>query len=223
METQESPVLNSFDRAYAVFVNGPPRAGKDVVVKQLLRAFRELWPNAYVTPMKNARPLKNAVAAFLQLDFVTAHHYYETAAKDMIADEFFGQTPREVLINFSETWAKPLFGDDIFGRLLALQMRNKLQEHPHPTPVVFLISDTGFQTEYDAVFVDGLRPDRTAYIRLSRPGTSFHGDSRTYITPHEQAGLTAFIANAGELYDLATQVRDFSSRFLTRVRSPIHV
>jgi hypothetical protein len=153
-------------KKHIVFLNGPPGCGKDhlgdVLNTQL--AFRR---------DKFAAPITGGVAGMFGLNHLEIEQY-RNASKDYPADIFGGMTPREVWISFSEQWAKPVFGQMIFGYLAAERCRQTFM-----TRVVF--TDSGFEPEARAVCeaVEGHK----LLIRIHREGKSFEGDSRGYFEP----------------------------------------
>lgn len=150
-----------------IILNGPKKSGKDTIgqalhAKLTMRGIKSRKD-------KFAAPLKKAVGAFFELDEDMAKHYFEhPEAKDYPSHIFKGLTPRQALISFSEDWAKPKFGRDIFGHLLL--MRNDGDDG------CVVITDCGFSEELDPL-------DKTdvAVVRLHRHNTNFNGDSRGYI------------------------------------------
>lgn len=165
-----------------VFINGPTRSGKDTAA---LIAVKHFGARTY----KMAAPLKNAVSAFFGLDGYEERHLYETDAKDQKCDRLFGHIPRQVLIDFSERWAKPLFGSDVFGR-------HAIRFIQEPTQAPFtVISDSGFRSEAEPI-VGWLGARRCLLIQLSRPGCTFEGDSRSYIELDDLGVTTVQVHNA---------------------------
>jgi hypothetical protein len=155
-----------------LFLNGPPRSGKDTVGA----AVCSLLPHAEVA--KFAGELKDAVHAAFGMPNVPTDHF--EARKDVPCEEFLGKTPREVYIAFSERFMKPLYGEGVFGRLLVKTLRSM---EAAGVPLV-AVTDSGFRAEAEevlSVFPEAL------LVRLHRQGTSFMGDSRSYI----QLGIEA--------------------------------
>lgn len=145
----------------AIFLNGPPGCGKDTAAYYLHNHHR-------YKIHKFTSPMDRALRAFFNL---TREEYRDL--REGKKDEPFitDISMRDILIAFSEKFAKPLFGQDILG-ILASQALDKIHQR-----VVF--SDCGFAPE---ILI--LRPliDRAAVIEISRPGHSFLNDSRSYIS-----------------------------------------
>ena len=166
-----------------VFINGPPRSGKDTVGEILCKhgAGRRLV-------MKFAFEVKERThAAFRIVDETgrpVPHDYFENQ-KDVPLDCFMGLSPRQAYIELSERFYKPLFGKNIFGYLLAKRMELTLlhaQKTPGfvHTPTAFTITDSGFEAEAGPV-VEMFDSEHCTLIRVHRKGCDFSGDSRGYI------------------------------------------
>lgn len=150
---------------FILLVNGPPRSGKDTVadlVFQITKSSRK---------MKFASPLKKAVHASFSL-MVPEDHF--ELVKEQPRDEFYGLTPRQAYINHSEKYMKPLYGKDIYGRLMLRQLEPFSQKHG---PKFIVIADCGFQEEVDTV----CRKHPCLLFRMHREGCDFSNDSRGYI------------------------------------------
>lgn len=85
----------------------------------------------------------------------------------------FQVSPRQYLIHVSENLVKPLLGPSYFGETL----RKRIESSDFTN---YFISDSGFLEESRAIL--GMPDVEVNLIKISRPGTSFEGDSRTYLT-----------------------------------------
>lgn len=155
-----------------VFLNGPPSSGKDSLANALCRHD----PNRFgIYAMK--RPMQLALTEFLGLSHADVRKWNADPNEKSHAQlVLFGASWRSTQIYFSETFAKPLFGKDVFGKL-AVQY---LQQSSMPITV---ISDSGFRDECIPL-MHFAQPRNCLLIRLHRDGCSFVGDSRSY---HELA------------------------------------
>jgi hypothetical protein len=149
-----------------VLVNGPPRSGKDTLASELSRRLK-------YTPVKFASPLYNTVQAMFGLDPDLWAALYERY-KEQPSPLLEGLSPRQAMIWVSEKIVKPTFGDSFYGRALY----NRLVYFNISRAIV---SDSGFQEEA-GVLLHLLGKQAIRLIRLHRSGTSFHGDSRGYIS-----------------------------------------
>lgn len=165
-----------------ILFNGPPRSGKDTTTDELQRAL-VYASNVVAHKYKFAGPMKRALKAFFDLSDEDFIRLFETKEKDVPQDCFFGLTGRQVLISFSEDWAKKLFGKEVMGLLAGQQIKSICERYKNHEPV-FVISDCGFPEELEglAKFYD---KDKMVIYRLKRDGTSYEGDSRNWILDDE--------------------------------------
>lgn len=147
-----------------VLLNGPPHCGKDTAVSHLV-------PYLEFKHLKYAAPLKRMAAALLQCDMRWIEENKDTFI--MPFGYNYKITLRQFLIDLSEKFFKPLYGEEVFANLLwdeAKQSASKL----------FLVSDCGFVLENE-------RTARNAgsinclLIRIHRNNCNFTNDSRSYI------------------------------------------
>lgn len=157
---------------HIVFLNGPPSSGKDHFAR-ILNA-RLGFKNE-----KFAKPITDGVSGMFGLNHIELEKY-RGEAKDEPAPLFGDLTPRDVWISFSEQWAKPTFGQEIFGNLAAHRCRMSNFDR-------ICFSDSGFDREARAVC--GAVEGKKLLIRIFREGCSFEGDSRSYIDPDFCASL----------------------------------
>lgn len=144
----------------AVFLNGPPGCGKDYAASVLVPKKARF---------KFAAPIKKVVG---ELTGASTAWLEENKATP---SPLFDMTYREMMISVSEHWMKPVFGPDIFGRLLLRQLAG------NAFPLI-AISDAGFLEEVNAVAAH-LGPENCFLFRIRRPGCDFAYDSRSYIHP----------------------------------------
>lgn len=143
-----------------LFLNGPPHSGKDF-------AANYICATRTATHYKFAAPIKKAISAITGLSVAAL----EKRKNDLATP--FDVTYRQLMIGMSETWCKPLYGMNIFGRLLLDQIRQD-------NPARVVISDSGFVFEAMAL-INYFGSKACTLIRLHRDGCTFSNDSRSYI------------------------------------------
>lgn len=148
-----------------ILLNGPPRSGKDEGAKYLYHKYNAHW-------FRMSQPIKDAVRAMFNMTDAQQKHCEEH--KDTRLPFLFDCTYREVQIAFSEIFAKELFGVTVFGRLAARRIAQSATR-------MFVCSDSGFMQEAHPI-VQQVGAENVLVIRLHRRGTSFDGDSRSYIS-----------------------------------------
>lgn len=159
-------------KPYVVFLNGPPGSGKDYAAETLLEV-NDITASLY----KFADPLKEVAEALLEVD----RKWIETNKNALLP--MYGVTLRQMLIDISEKWMKPCYGNDIFGRITTERMAEEIQltdESGEPQNDIFVISDSGFDKEAHVV-LKLFGNENALLIRLHRDGHTFEGDSRSYI------------------------------------------
>lgn len=192
---------------YIIGFNGPPHCGKDT----LARLFREhMEQQGCVTPVIETSlsiPLRRVAYAMVgsHYDPKTADTYEEF--KSMYFREF-DCTGRELMIDISELFLKPLHGQDILTKMLIGSL-------PKGFDGLVLIRDSGFQCEIDPL-VDFVGSCNFCVCQVFRPGfDSFHGDSREWVR-HPDLRFELSISNTGTLDDLRTEAGRLYGRLVNQ-------
>ena len=115
-------------------------------------------------------------------------------------------TLRQWYIYLSEKVMKPMYGDEVFGRLAVENLRQAEQ-------LIATVSDTGFTSEADPI-INYFGPENVALIRVHRPGKSFAGDSRTYV--ELDVGTVIDLQNDSDLEEFEKRLWDNINPFLNR-------
>jgi hypothetical protein len=156
--------------------NGPPGSGKDYATDEACHVIDDLtgW---IALPHKLSAPLKRMVPAMMN----TTHRELE-ASKDKSLLSPMGITYRQAQIDVSEKFMKPVYGQDIFGRLAVNEIAMELDKSVYKEyNVCIIISDLGFSYELDKL-IDWVGAENTRIVQLYREGHTFLGDSRSYVT-----------------------------------------
>lgn len=177
---------------HIVLINGPARAGKD----SLAAAFRQVVGNERSSIEKFANPLKQMTHAMFGFPNVPSDHF-ESVKDDAQNGPMPGSrvTWRQAYIAVSERLMKPLFGEDVFGRLLADHLERSTSEY------VF-VSDSGFVAEAEVIVRQF--PGRVSLVQVSRKGHSFAGDSRGWVRLADHVPQFA-VTNNGTLDSLVNR------------------
>lgn len=186
-----------------IFLNGPPRCGKDTVGEIIMT----LVPGSRVTKM--AHKLKVGTHALFRalhgrLTPTTLHAVLDDATYEDMKDEplplFFGETPRKAYIDVSEKLIKPMFGDEFWGELVAKQIIASGPKIP-----LWIITDTGFEPETRPI-IRLVGKENCTLIRLRRHGCDFSKDSRSYLQLDYGIAFHTLINNMS-IANLTTNVR----------------
>lgn len=148
-----------------VFLNGPPKVGKDYLGQFLTNEFG-------YQKLKMTRPMDLSLQALLGVSD-EEYRIYREEAKDVPQEEFSGLSFRQVLIDFSEEFCKPRFGDRFFGRRGADFICSESKYR-------YVITDSGFPAEAREI-VDRVGDTDCLLVRLYADGCDFASDSRGYL------------------------------------------
>lgn len=189
-----------------ILLNGPPHCGKDTIGNQLWKLTNQSSVVKFATPLKTV-----------------ATHLYCNGDRDLFdkmdapeqkgkPDElFFGKSCRQVQIDISESYAKPMHGPRVFGKILASTIKQRMATEQTRT---FFVTDSGFLPEAEEL-VDQFGRDNVILIRIHRDGKTFDGDSRSYINL-DLIGVTSLDVNnvEGEAERTVTYINNILKPFL---------
>lgn len=188
-----------------IFLNGPPRSGKDTAGAIIAAAVTGARCDKF------SRILKERTHAAYGLigreGFPMRHDAFEDCKDEPRAD-FYGSTPRRAYIALSEKYYKPLHGPDIFGRLLANDLT-------YCSATMVVITDSGFRPEAEAM-LRAFGAENARLIRLHRVGCSFY-DSRSYIALGDLGVVSHDVMNFGSTESLREKLR----LSVPEMRSPV--
>ena len=182
---------------FVILFNGPPRAGKDTAVA----AYEARGRRFNIEKRKFAESVKTGTHAIFGL-FNERGQPYPAATFESVKneprDEFWGMSPRQAYIWYSEEVMKPKFGSGIFGRIEA---KNLVPGRIH------LFSDSGFATEAEEVAKVAGRKNMFL-VRLYREGCTFDKDSRSYISVPGVDSVDLTNDGTDEFHDVVAGVVD---------------
>ncbi len=202
-----------------ILVNGPPRSGKDTLAKAFVEATQPVGVigkhQVRGIEEKFSYPLKWAIPAFFDEPYNDDWQQELENNKEKPAATLYGAKYRTSQINLSEDWAKPTFGEQVFGHLLAKRLRRVFDFYASGLTIpVIVISDSGFDPEVEAV--EEVYPGQVSIVRLIRAGTSFQSDSRTYIKYKPSNGMSLWLENNGSKEALLKNFKVFVQQVLEK-------
>jgi hypothetical protein len=185
--------------------NGPPRSGKDSAAVTLTQMGLGHFE-------KFAWPLKAAFASITgaQIDPWGNVEPFESTKSDLIP--WLGTSYRQWQIDFSESFMKPNYGSDIFGRLLVQRVTFAGAGNRFNHQAIF-ISDSGFAEEAKYVAQE-FGEENVLLVRIHRPGYDFAGDSRSYlydILPNE-----IDVVNDASVEDYLGKIKGIFTEFMNK-------
>lgn len=158
-----------------IFLNGPPACGKSTATTLIRKNIKKHY---IVFQKAFAKNIKDGTHASLGL--CIPWNYYEGGIKDKPNKAFFGLTPRAAYIAHSEKYMKPIYGKDIFARLLFRDINDILITYGKLKKAIVVISDCGFIEEYE-YFVKKTNINNVLLLRIHRKNCTFENDSRIHI------------------------------------------
>ena len=180
-----------------VLLNGPPYSGKDEAAKALCT---RLWKGRQPLHMKFSQPLKDGCKSIFRLTDEEVRFYESSKEeKERARSRLMGMSWRQAQIWLSEEGMKPKFREDVFGKLATNELDNALNRGSFSPFVVF--SDCGFSAECAEV-VRHSKPNNILLIRLHRDGSTYTGDSRSYIELPTVKSVDLWNKHTLELYQL---------------------
>lgn len=197
LEPERTPSI--YGQKYCVILNGPPGCGKDTLGKQVVRMIdsgRRM--SCKQQEFKEALRECTCKVYGLTLNEYTRMLFDDRVLKETPHDMFAGLTPRKALQYVSEKVIKPHHGRHFFG-LMALRevMESKVNLH--------VFTDGGFQEEADML----MKECKVLVVQLSKEGTSFEGDTRSYVDGNVTIPMVVteghISENAAELYMIINQ------------------
>lgn len=196
-----------------IFFNGPPSSGKDTSADFI---HGRLGSSVY--RYKMALPLKESCHKMLGLEgsleeleplkelpikFLVQSGVIGNFVPNKLVKETGEMTLRQFYIHFSENVMKPMFGDDVFGRI-AVEYLSRCD-----TPIA-TISDSGFALEAMPI-INYFGAENIRLVRVFRPGKTFAGDSRNYV---ELPVETIDLHNTGSLAEFESTLFNALEKFI---------
>ena len=187
---------------YFVVFNGPPRAGKDTLSRMLIEHM-DSRIKAPAIEESLSMPMRGSMFGLLGMDY--SDELYESLKPTIIPA--LNVTGRQHMIDISEKFLKPVYGENIMARLLL--------DRVHGFPGVVLIRDGGFQVEVNELI--RAVGERNVYIvRVHRNHCDFSNDSREWVH-HPISACEMGVPNTGTLDDLRVEAGRIYGRLVNQM------
>lgn len=161
---------------HVIAFNSPPSSGKDTIGI----ALAELLRSDYKTRTFSFKDGLYRYAHSFVKEIISYDNFYflctDRILKEENTDLLFGFSPRNYLIHVSEKIAKRKQGSNVWVNHFIKDYNQFIEDHK-PFSTVAIITDMGFQYEYDLVS----DKYQTSVVSLFRNGCTFENDSRNYI------------------------------------------
>lgn len=156
-------------RGQVLLLNSPPDSGKDYAASKI----RELTGAKHCEFKATLHNIAMSITGLDKESYFTI--YNDRDKKEFPQPEFFGMSPRQMLIWISEEVCKPKFGEQFFGMPAAnsLDLENGS-----------VFSDSGFPEEVFPL-AGMVGAENIWVVRFNRNGSTFNGDSRDYLQPED--------------------------------------
>lgn len=169
---------------YIVCFNGPPRSGKDTMARMLAEHMDSQGVKVPVVEVSLSTPLRRIAYQMIGENYV--HDGIGNFSYDAFKEDTFPQfncTGRQLMIDVSEKFLKPCYGQRIMADMLLAELH---ELPPYPFDGVVLVRDSGFQCEIEPL-VDAVGDSNLYVVNLRRSGCDFSNDSREWVH-HEFGG-----------------------------------
>lgn len=191
---------------YVICFNGPPYSGKDTLARLFKEHVETQGFPGRVLEVSLSDPLRKIAYAMVGLSYPDGMDYGAFKEKYF---HVFGCSGRQLLIDVSERFIKPLYGQATLVQL----MIDSIPEG-FPEDGIVLVRDSGFQIEVDPI-ISIVGPRRVMVVRIHREGCTFMGDSREWVY-HPVYSLDMDVQNNGTLDDLAVEAGRLFGRLVNQ-------
>lgn len=195
-----------------VLLNGPASSGKDTLAAQLVNHTPKSLMVKFAAPLKMI-----ATHMYCDSDSQKFHQWDAPSEKIKPSPVFLGKTCRQVQIDISEVYMKPMHGEGVFGKFLFKTIeRESMNDYE-----TFFVSDSGFRPEAE-VLVEAYGAQNVMLLRLHREGKFFDKDpesksydSRDYINLDDLGVESHDIDNIeNDINGTVTSIQPILNKFL---------
>jgi len=180
---------------YVVGFNGPPFSGKDTLAQMLVDKCEAEGVTIAIKQDSLSLPLREIAYKMVSLNYQPNEYNYSKFKETEFNLGGKPVTGRQLMIDVSEKFLKPVYSQRIMADLLIERNKN--------FDGLLLIRDCGFQIEVDPL-IEAYGHRNLRIVQVHRKGTSFLGDSREWVFPDLGREFT-HVCNDGSLDDLRAE------------------
>ena len=191
---------------HIVCFNGPPRSGKDTLANLLAEVIEsESASPPPIFPVSLSTPLRH-------IAYSMVGRRYDDSTYEAFKNEYFerlDRTGRQLMIDASESFLKPTYGQAVMADLLIQQLR------AFPSNALVLVRDSGFQVEVDPLIAE-VGVSNLMVVQVHRTGCNFDNDSREFVFhPDHRQGA---VWNNGGIPELRQEAQRLYLRLMSQYR-----
>lgn len=189
--------------------NGPPGSGKDTLAAMLYaHVGSQGVPYSLIEEESLSLPLREIAYKIVGYKGDLDGPEYAAFKVKTFPIGFAGTTGRQLMIDTSERFLKPCYGQTVMADMLA-------SRHPYPQDHVLLVRDCGFQCEVQPL-IDWVGESNFYLVNVMRPDTDFSNDSREWVN-HPNSRMQMQVNNAGSLDDLRVEAGRIYGRLVNQL------
>lgn len=188
---------------FVVCFNGPPGSGKDTAAEMLAQIL-DSKTDLPVRQESLSLPLRKI--AYAMVDAPYQAETYDRFKRTKFP-QFGHRTGRQLMIDVSESFLKPLYSRQVMVEMLT--------ERNREITGILLIRDSGFQHEVSRLMLEYGHAN-VYVVRMLRAGCDFTNDSREWVK-HRDIGCAMDLDNNGSLDDLRTEVTRIYGRLVNQM------
>lgn len=162
---------NIAQKKFVFVLNAPPSSGKDAIANMVIDLnnfiLRKSFGNALIE--KSLHYINCQSSKYITRELWD--QFYTRELKEKEHEYFLGYSPRGLIKHTAENVFKPMYGDDIFGKIVAHEILNSDSQ-------VAIITDGGFNSEIAPLVEAGFD---VTIIKILRDGCNFDNDTRKWL------------------------------------------
>lgn len=187
---------------YVVGLNGPPGCGKDTLAHMLVEHMESQGVETPIMISPFSLPLR-----FMAFSMV-GDSYSQSRYEDFKRRNFpaFNRTGRQLMIDVSESFLKPMYGMNCLARMKIEQLKAINFDG------LVIMPDCGFMIEVSSLRQD-IGANNLYVVRIHRDKCSFNNDSREWVYSDHDTDLD----NDGTLDDLRTEAGRIYGRLVNNL------